>query len=229
MSVYFEADIYADALDQIAEFEKEFDEKISQPLSLRIAKCSVDNVFALTHMNYTGRMKQFESNFMRENWEKLLFSELADAKNGEFCFEEKKGIVFQGQIFPSASVPDIKSDILGMGCSNVFSAIEFQRMGDEDKNMTEIEVRNRYLCADIEESKTPVINLTYLIAFAENTEQYHEDLKRTVMNLYDRREIYMIPCDSREADVFQSLCSIGMMEYHNMCNASVELAKSLYI
>jgi hypothetical protein len=229
LSVYFEAESYADVVGLIQKFDEKLYAEICRPLNLNITTCTVENVLSIMHMNCTGKMKQFDHNtvFSRKgNWEKLLFPEITETNCGEFKYMDKIGLCFLGKIFPDGPV-DIKKELLSLGC-NIQIAVDMQSLTEAEKDMFNHELENKYQCRLSPETES-IINVTYLLALIPEQNLNQKQLKKAVMNLFDRHGMLLVPCADREKKVFQSICSMGIINFHSMKNASVELVSSLYL
>jgi hypothetical protein len=228
LSVYFEAETYADVDEQIKFFENKLF-TICQPLNINIISCTFYNILSIVHMNSTGKMKQFNRNMVLArncNWEKLIFPDLK-TNCGEFEFMDKSGLCFLGKIFPDRPI-DIKKELLSLSC-NFQIALDIQKISVSEKDMFKLELENKYECSLPPVDTENIINVSYLLTLIPEQNQNLSQLKIKVMNLFDQQGMLIVPCVNREKEVFQSIASMGIVNFHSMKNADIGLTSSLYI
>lgn len=229
MTVYYNAFSYADAYDQILEFEKVLHDRICQELSLTISKCSLDEALSFMQMNCTGALNVIEHAGLivskNSDWKKKLFEDLTDAKTGSFRCREKYGSCFSGSFYMNSEFDNY--EVLLRVPGTVLFSVDIQRVGEEDKKLLSHELTKKYNDDSYEDNN--VVNMKYLMAVMFATEKERNEARRTIIELYDKNSIMLTPCSGREKEAFYSLCSMGVIDFHSMRNADMQLAGSLLI
>ena len=228
MAVYYKAYNYAGAYDEISEFEKRLNEEVCRNLGITISKCALDDALVYMRMNCSGELKIIEhSDMMSKNgdWKKNLFADVSETKAGTFQCLEKYGVCFTGNFYDNSNINI--DNILMQIPGNILFAVEIQKVDEEDEKLLKHELTNKYsVDCDIEES---TVNMKYLMSVMFEDETTRNEVKKTIMSLYDQNKILLNPCSGREKEAYYSLCSIGVIDFHSMRNASTEQAGSLLI
>lgn len=229
LSVYIEAVCYVDAKVQYEHMDDLLIRQQGCGLGIGIKSCSIDDVLMFIHMNGAGDMIRFEHNSMmgrRDNWKTILLPEIEDMEEGTFKCGERYGFCLSGKI-----IPFVKNDINAILYQRegiVQTAIDLQRVQPEEEKLFRFELGKRYNTI-LEESKFALINMSYMVSFLSDSKTARDQQRAYIEMEYDKRNFLMMPGARKENDIFCSICSLGIFNYHVMQNTYPSIAASLLL
>lgn len=229
LSVYFDCNNYAEAHREINEFDLLLQEKICRDLNIAITGCSIDTALMFMHMNCVGKMKQVKYDSMisqKQNLKDVIFADVKELSNGEFNIHDKYGVCFIGEYFRNEPI-EINELISGIE-GNIQFSIDMQRLSAEDWEILNFQLSQKYN-HHIEGEQKDIINVTYLIAVLVDSQNEISRIKKHITEKYGEKGILVVPCSGREKKVFNSICSIGAVDFHSMRNANIDFVSSLII
>lgn len=227
ITVYFEADDYVRARGEIEKFEKEFKEHVVRQLSLNVTECKIKDILAIVYMNSSGKIKRFddfETNLAKANWKEILLHELKNIHYGNFQCDESYGACYIAKEFPNNAIA--VNDAYAKCKGNIYYCVDIQTFTEEEKQILEYEIKNKYNSRADFINKN-VMNMTYLISLSAPTENMLHDLKLQVEKEFERAGVLLLPCSGREEVIFDSLCSLGICDFHSMQNVGPDVVSSL--
>lgn len=224
LSVYVMASGYADAKTEFDTFEKDAEEMISRALGLPLSIVSINDAVMMTQLNSTGQMKKFDMSSMsqKDSLKTYLFPGI-EAKPDGFLFlpeVQKYVYTFMGTQFPT----DLNypyEGLLDMPCS-LYSSIDFQVMTEEESEMFNLSLEQKYNLK-LSGEKRRNINMTYLVGLIGESETDKEKQRQKMFTRFNDEEVILCPCAGDEEQVYQSICSLGLIDYHAMRNSNADV------
>lgn len=229
LSVYFTANSYAEAYRKINEFDLMLQEKICRELNIIITGCSIDTALMFMHMNCVGKMKQVEYSSVvskKQNYKDAILTDVKELENGEVETNDKHGVCFIGEYFSKEPV-EINKIISGVE-GNIQFSVDMQRISEDDWKIYNYQLSQKYN-QHIEGVEKDIINITYLFAALADSPEEISKIKSQIIDRFGEQGILIIPCSGREKKIFNSICSIGAVDFHSMRNADICVASSLIL
>lgn len=225
MTVSYEAASYYEALSTINSFETRIIQDICNILNITIKTSSFEDNLAYMHMCCTGEMVKIDSDALfSRKFSGTVFEKLKNPEAGRFEMGKRHGAIFLGKNYIQNS-EELKS--IFFSCEGTYHVcVDFQSYGEEDKNIYQLEMRNRYNHS-YENDGSEIVNMTYILTV------FHEDADRlteiceNIMNFYDEKGIQLMPGAGRENEIFMSYCTLGLLDFHSMQNVNAELVSEL--
>ena len=227
ITVYFEADDYVRAVMEIEKFESVFTENVVKGLSLNISECKISEILTVVYMNCCGKIKKFddfESALLKMNWKELLLGDLKNIHYGNFQGNGNYGTCYIAKEFPGNAVE--LNDVYVKCKGNVFYCIDVQMLTEDEKQILECEIKNKYN-SRIDVLSQNVMNLTYLLSVSAPTEDMLHEMNIQLRKEFEKNEVLLLLCSGREERCFDSICSLGLCDFHSMQNVGLEVVSSL--
>lgn len=230
LSVYVMAAGYADAKSQFEEFEREATDMIARALSLPWTTISINDAVMMAQLNSTGQMKKFDfANLQgKDNLKYFLFPKIETQPDGFLYLPEVEKYVytFMGTQFPT-SLEKPYHGILDMPCS-LYCAIDLQVMNEEENELFNLSLEQKYNCKFADEKKRN-INLTYMVGMVSDCNVDRKELQQKMLASFNKEKVILCPCAGDEEKVYQSICSLGMVDYHAMRNSDADVIYKLVL
>ena len=227
ITVYFEAEDYVGALKEIRKFENGFIEQAINQLGLNITECKLHDVFSIIYMNSSGKVKRFQDADVfsaKANWNELLLGELKSIHYGNFECNEQHGKCYIAKEFPNKELNINTAYTESKG--NVYCCIDIQTMTEEERQILEYEIKNKYN-SRTDATNQKVVNVSYLVAVSAVSEDVLTEMSDTIEAVFESNDMLLLPCSGREEIVFKSICSLGLCDFHSMQNVSPAVVSGL--
>lgn len=230
LSVYVFAPGYSDAKLQFDEFEKSTNEMIVRALGLTLENVTINEAVMMTQLNSTGQMKKFDISMLRkkDSLKSYLFPGIESKEDGFLYLPEIKKYVytFMGTQYPTDLDYPYKN-LLQMKCS-LYSSIDLQVMTEEENEMFNFSLEQKYNFKLPEEKKRN-INMTYLVGLVTDSDEDRNKLKQQMFTQFNDEEVILCPCAGDEEKVYQSICSLGIIDFHAMRNSEADVIYRLVL
>lgn len=228
MTVFFEAETYYDARKDIVGFENKLRTEITSILHIDIHTCSLDSVLSYMFLNYSGKMQQLDVNQLFTSKSGLhIFDTCKNDENGKFHFEGNYGIACIGKNYPE-KMPEL-TKLFNDHKAAYQICIDFQSYCPEDKEIYQLALNRRYCNEKIELDKTDVVNMSFSLVAIKNDPDQLDDLANYIFDYYDDMHVLVMPGVNRAREIFLSISSLGMRDFHSMQNSDAQTISNLFM
>lgn len=231
MTVNFEAGTYYEAKKEIEEFENKIQIEITSILHIDIQPCTLDNLLSYMVLNYSGKMQQFDIGRLFSSKETLNFGDnCKDAGNGKFILSgnnDNCGIVCVGKGYPH-DMPEMTT-LFEKEQATYLVCIDFQSYDADDKEIYRLALNSRYSNERTELDQQNVINMSYFLAVIKNDSEQLENMTDRIFDYYDKEQVLLMPGVGRTQEIFLSMSSLGMKDFHSMQNTNPRIISNLFM
>lgn len=227
MTVSFEGENYYEVRQIIEEFENSLMKNICAFLGIKVETCSLENSLTYIYMNYSGELKKInpEVLFGKDKAVKL-FKEINNCSGGSFESLNRYGLSFVGKNYLHNT--DGINYFMREHEGTYFVVVDFQGFNEEEQHVYELDTRNKYNLHN-ETAKNHLINMTYLFTALLSDSDSAKSFSDEFMRFYDNKGVLIMPAIGTEKKVFASSCSLGLVDYRSMQNASEEIIGGLLL
>lgn len=228
MTVFFEAESYYDVKKDIEKFEDKLKKEITSILYIDIQDSTLDSVISYMFLNYSGKMQQLNLSQLFTSKSGLhIFDTCKNNINGEFYYEGNYGMTCVGKDYPEA-MPEM-TKLFNEHEAVYQICIDFQSYCQNDKDIYQLALNRRYCNEKIELDNTDVVNLSFSLVAISNDKQQLNDLANNIFEYYDDKHVLIMPGAGRAKDIFLSISSLGMKDFHSMQNSNVQIISNLFM
>ena len=230
LTVNFEAGTYYEAKKEIEEFENKIRIEITSILHIDIRPCSLDNLLSYMILNYSGKMQQFDMNRLFSSKEIINFGDhCKDAGNGKFFLDndDNCGIVCVGKGYPY-DMPEMTT-LFEKEQATYLVCIDFQSYDPDDKEIYQLALNSRYCNERIELNQENVVNMSYFLATIKDDSKQLEDMTERIFDFFDAEQVLLMPGVGRTQEIFLSMSSLGMKDFHSMQNTNPRIISKLFM
>ena len=225
MTVTFQSETYYEVRKKIRSFEESLISEICSFLGISIKPCSIENVLTYSWMNFSGEMKKISPDILFGRTEKI-FKEMTECASGHFEAVGRYGRTFVGKNYPDTT--NGINEFMHQHEGAYYVVVDFQRFNDEEQHLYDFEIKNRYSLHN-EVLKPNFINMSYFLTVLRNNSDSVKRLCNDAYQFYDNHGIQLMPGIGREKEIFLSSCSLGLVDFHSMQNASENIIGGLLL
>lgn len=225
MTVTFTATSYFDVQKEITSFESEINKNICSILHIQIVPCNLENTLTFINMNCTGEMKKIDADrLFQKKLSGTLFADTTVIDAGKFKCGNRYGVIYIGKDFSKKTVDIIKIFEAYEGTYQM--CIDFQSYKEEDKEILKYKLKNKF-CQNARSEENMIVNATYLVTLLSESKDSLYELEETMLDYYDMKNILLMPGAGREQDIWLSMCTFGLSDFHSMQNVNVNVLSEL--
>jgi len=227
MTVSFEGENYYEVRQVITEFENSLMKNICAFLGIKVDACNLENALTYIHMNYSGEMKKINPDILFGKGKAVkLFKEIDKCSCGRFECLNRYGVSYIGKNYLNNT--DGINYFMQEHEGTYFIVVDFQGFSEEEQLVYDLDMRNKYNLHN-ETEKPHFINMTYVFTSLLDDEKKVDSFTDDLMRFYDSKGVLIMPAVEQEKITFISSCSLGLVDYRSMQNASEELIGGLLL
>lgn len=229
LSVYFPGSSYAEIIDDIREFDENIVNLMKNKFRVSFNVCGIGEVFMFAYMNFNGQMKRIEDSAVLNkatNLRRDFFRDIAEIEGG-FQIQQsgKYGDCIMALQYPEKLKKNVFEAVKQVN-RGYLSCIDFQRISEEDFNSYE-DVLNASFNTSVHHDFKNMVNITFVFGFLYDSV---DDLISSELKLRDllaETGMVFAPCTGIQRDVYESIASMGIYDYHCMRTVNSELISNL--
>ena len=107
--------------------------------------------------------------------------------------------------------------------------IDFQSYDADDKEIYRLALNSRYCNVQTELDQQNVINMSYFLAVIKNDSEQLENMTDRIFDYYDKEQVLLMPGVGRTQEIFLSMSSLGMKDFHSMQNTNPRIISKLFM
>lgn len=218
LSVYFTGEMYSDVASDIKSFDENLGSIMAQKFLLSFEPCDVGDLFTIINMNFSGQMKKITTDRVMSrstNMVKEFFVNIKEQEQG-FAFDHGFRV---GETYIAMQYPDFNEVVLfdhlkKRGISYI-SCLDFQEIDTENLQSYEKYLEKTYNRADGIQLRDGV-NASFLLGVTCRT---NDDLQFVVQSMkrdVEESGLVLGPGKGVEKEIFESLATFGLKDFHCM-------------
>lgn len=228
LTVFFEGLSHDNVISQVQDFENNFNLQLIEPLQLNVEACKIEDVMRCVHLNYTGEMKKYDKDTIlstKSNWMQDVFVSPNKVHKGIFNNEYKFGKCFIAKQLPE-NIQEL-SDMYKSLNGTVYFSVDIQHYTDEEKHVYFYDLNSKYNSRK-DNQNDEIVNYTYLLSIMNDKENLSE-MEQKIKDMFLKNNIYLVPAMGREKKIFDSICTLGVLDYTSMENGNIEAVCNLLL
>ena len=99
----------------------------------------------------------------------------------------------------------------------------------DDKEIYRLALNSRYSNERTELDQQNVINMSYFLAVIKNDSEQLENMTDRIFDYYDKEQVLLMPGVGRTQEIFLSMSSLGMKDFHSMQNTNPRIISNLFM
>lgn len=229
LSVYFPGESYAEVIDEINEFDQNIVNLMKNKFKVSFNICSVGEVFMFAYMNFNGQMKRIDDSAILKrsaNLRKDFFQDVSEFEGGFYIPQNGK----YGECIMALQYPDkLKGNVFDAVKrinKGYLSCIDFQRVSEEDFNSYE-DVLNASFNTSVRHDFKNMVNITFVFGFLYDSKDILFSSKLHLRNALAETGMVFAPCNGIQRNVYESLASMGIYDFHCMRTVNSEIISNL--
>lgn len=226
LTVYISEKGYYNASMKYKEFA-ELLHSYTEKYDVACEECSINNVLSISRLNTSNEYKDFNADDLLKNKgdaKYIIFSSIQEEAN---CFSANN--VFFGCCYKGVHFSEKMEEITEYfrECNyNILSSVDIQILSEDQLEIFNQNLKRRYCHAMFDTTYQNIANVTFLLSVAGASDKDLEEIKRFMHSIKD---IVFIPCTGSQTRVYQSLGSLGIIDYHTMRNCNMETVGKLFL
>lgn len=230
LSVYFYGSSYADIYEEVQEFNAVLEMILQKNSRIMIETCSMSDIFMFIYMNYNVQVKKIsEKSILEKNcdWRREYLKVVAVKDNGiQLADNGRYGCCYMAIQYPDDIAP-IFEKIKEIGCV-ILSCVDIQRIPEKYIPAYKEYIEQIY-SGSIESEKSNLLNATFLFCVFTNSKEELETCNRLIKEHMENNKLLVTNCRGMEEMVFNSIATMGLLDFHCMRNINQKIIANLLI
>ena len=226
LTIFIKAESYGGAHDEFKKMDSLI-KKTAEKTEVTVVPCTIEQVLTVVNMNFTGKVENIGlESVIRQNEDlkKIIIPELEESHNNFRKMSDSYGISYNAMLFSEEfqGISDYMKDKPYCCCM----CIDFQVMGEKEKELFEHELVRKYNHVRKLAEKRNTVNMTFLLSVLTDSVQDREKMEEKFL---EDRNILLVPCTGTQIVSYSSICSLGLMDYHESRNFDRNLLGKLFL
>lgn len=195
-----------------------------------IEECTLEQTLMFVQMNFTGQMKKFnyrETQRKSEDWGKLLFPPM-DIYDLNILLHPNEIITgsYYGKEIPG-KLSELREDLTHAGIA-LQTSVEIQSFKDEEIELLNKIIGKKY--NSVLSSQTErIVNASYLLMISSPYDNEYGEMTEILLSIAEKNGLRLESCSGQQKDVFLSMCTLGIRDFHIMRNVTESTAAGMIL
>ena len=229
LSVFFKGKRFSEVADEIQEFDRNLSLLMTGRFKLSFTPISIGDAFMFIFMNYRGQMKNISTRAVLKknvNFKRDFLLEIVEDNDSFKVLEDNKyGFVNMCLQYPEKFEENFFERLKKIGVGYL-SCIDFQRI-ETDMDQSYKKMIEASYNSDIENNEEKNVNATFILSMLFE-EKGQLDLGYSLAkDIFADSGLVMVPCNGIQTEVFPSLATFGLVDFHCMRRVTIDILANL--
>lgn len=216
MTVFYEANNFADADEKAKTFENSFKKYMPNSICIRLNEEKWSKVLSYMSMNANGKIQELNAEEYlgkKSNWHELL-----EVKRNYKCYVARN--------YPNEEAPIVS--LLENCTGEICFCTDFQFMTDEDNRLLDLTISNKYNTKlDLPQKKVVNVSSLWLVSGEDKEEQVQ--IENMIEDFFYENGILLYSGKKQQQTIFDSINSLGLSDFCAMENVEPNTFRSLLL
>lgn len=230
LSVYFYGSNYAEIYDDVRQFDECMEDILKQNIRITVVPCNISDIFMFIFMNYNGQLKKInQKEILRKDadWVKDYLKNISVTNSGfQLENKEKYGICYMATQYPD-KIERIFDKIKQSGCG-ILSCIDVQKI-PEKYVLTYREYIEQIYNGTVKKDISSLFNVSFLFSIFVDSENERKETNRYIKEYFEQNNLIVTNCNGIEEKVFDSIATMGVLDFSCMRNVDKNLIANLVV